>query len=281
MVGEKRTDLSFSWSHSTRVRLLNGGSASLAAYLEVLPVVAWTAADSELLTGPPRLRRRFLDQGVVGLRPGAIEVISRYRRALEQKRKLLASGGRGLSSWNEVLAAPAAELMRLRREYLELLTPVLAESTGEAGFGIEPPELRYRVSPAKMEEGPEAVLEALESARERERESRTPLVGPHRDELEILWGERPVRAVASAGERKLVGIGLAAARGRLLAQRGREPLYLLDDLDAELDGARLERVRGLFSASPQVVVTSTRADAWEGWGGLERWRIQGGRTESG
>ena len=281
VVSDRRTDLSFSWSRTDRIRLLNGSASSLAAYLDVLPVVAWTSADNELLTGPPRIRRRFLDQGVVGLRPVAIEVISRYRRALEQKRELLASGGRGLRSWNEVLAAPAAELISLRREYLGLLAGVLEEVMGQKGLGIEPPELRYRVTPASMEEGQEAVLEALEGARRREVETRTPLIGPHRDDLELLWGEKAIRAVASAGERKLVGLGLVAARGRVLAQRGRDPLYLLDDLDAELDKEHLERVRELFSSSSQVIVTSSRAGVWDGWEGLGRWRISGGETRPG
>ena len=281
VVSDRRTDLSFSWSRPDRIRLLNGSASSLAAYLDVLPVVAWTSADNELLTGPPRIRRRFLDQGVVGLRPVAIEVISRYRRVLEQKRELLASGGRGLRSWNEVLAAPAAELISLRREYLGLLAGVLEEVMGQEGLGIEPPELRYRVTPASMEEGQEAVLEALEGARRREVETRTPLIGPHRDDLELLWGEKAIRAVASAGERKLVGLGLVAARGRVLAQRGRDPLYLLDDLDAELDKEHLVRVRELFSSSSQVIVTSSRAGVWDGWEGLGRWRISGGETRPG
>ena len=277
-----RTDLAFSWSPTVRTRLLNGSPAPLADYLASLPVVPCTVADHELLAGPPRLRRRFLDQGVVGLRPGAIEVFSRYRRALDQKRELLASGGRGLRSWNEVLANAATELIRLRREYVRLLAGVLEAVLGEAGLGLGSVDLRYRSSPNLSDgDGGEqegTVLEAFERVSGREREVRAPVVGPHRDELEFLWQDRAVRRVASAGERKLFGLGLAAARGRLLAERGREPVFLLDDLDAELDAIHLEKVRSLFSSVGQLLVTSNHEGLWKGWEGLRKWRISGGKT---
>ena len=110
-----------------RVRALNGKVTPLAEHLAVLPVVAWTAAaEAEVLVGAPKARRRFMDRGVVGIRPVALEVLGRYREALRQKRGLLLSDGAGIEIWNEMLAATAADVIAQRHRYVELLKVQLA-----------------------------------------------------------------------------------------------------------------------------------------------------------
>ncbi|MGB6639488.1 MAG: AAA family ATPase, partial [Thermoanaerobaculia bacterium] len=67
--GAERAFLEVGWEPNGRYRAVNGGSAPLASHLGVQPTVSWTAADQEILSGQPARRRRFLDQGVVGLKP--------------------------------------------------------------------------------------------------------------------------------------------------------------------------------------------------------------------
>ena len=93
----------------------------------------------------------------------------------------------------------------------------------------------------------------------------------------MLWQGRGLRRAASAGEKKLLGLALMAARGRLLESAGRRPLYLLDDADGELDRARLELAWALFSEAPQLVATSHRPEAWEAFGGAVTLRVEEGR----
>ncbi len=245
-------------------RRLNGSACSLAEHLAVLPVVSWSAADLEWIGGAPAARRRLLDRGIVGLRPGAIGVLARFRRALEQKRRLLAgSGGGRIGPWNEVLAAVADELIRLRKAHVEALSATLARLLEETPLELPPISLHYRPSPAAGGEGTERTLAAITAARASELERGAPLVGPHRDELEIRWGSHPARKVASAGERKLLGLAITAALARLLADASRTPLLLLDDLDAELDGRRLGGAWAFFESFEQVFVASNRAAVWE------------------
>lgn len=252
----------------------------MADHLAVLPVVAWTAADREWIEGSPAARRRLIDQGIVGRRPGALAVRSRYRQALEHKRRLLATGGEGLGSWNEVLAAAAAELMRMRRSWVEALATELAGLLEECDLALPPVHLEYRPSPALADAEPQSVLAALESRRRTELERRMPVVGPHRDDLEIGWGGHNARRVASAGEGKLLGLTITAARARLLTAAGRPPLVMLDDLDAELDDERLRGVWSLFEGFEQLFATSSRDGVREILGVSERWRLEGGRLRS-
>src|SRR5436305_3131929 len=138
---DRRATLEVGWMDGQRVRALNGKVTPLAEHLGVLPVVAWTAAaEAEVLVGAPKARRRFLDCGVVGLCPGALDVLGRYREALRQKRGLLLSDGAGgvgiagMEIWNEMLAATAADVIAQRHRYIELLKVRLAEVLAASGL---------------------------------------------------------------------------------------------------------------------------------------------------
>jgi DNA replication and repair protein RecF len=275
-------------SGGERVRGVNGSATTLAEHLAVLPVVAWEAGEGEVLTGAPALRRRFLDRGVVGSRPVALEALTRYRQALRGKRDLLAGHGgsrpgpRGtdpelLDSWNTVLAAAAAEVIALRAAYAGRLAERLAEVTAEAGLPFPPVTFVYRPSPAAGLAGAEAVLERLRRAAAGELRQGTPLLGPHRDDLEISWGGHPVKATVSAGERKALSLLLTAAHARVLAAAGREPILLLDDLDAELAPGTLARLWEVFSGAPQLVASSNRPAVWEGLATEHRGSLVGGQ----
>lgn len=260
---DRRSTLEVGWMDGQRIRALNGKVTPLAEHLAVLPVVAWTAAaEAEVLVGAPKARRRFMDRGVVGIRPTALEVIGRYREALKQKRGLLLSDGAGIEIWNEMLAATAADVITQRQRYVELLKVQLARVIEASGFPFPPVELRYLPSPANGLEGAGVIAEALDRIADRERRRQMPLLGPHRDELEILWGGHEIRRVASAGERKALSLMLLAAHGRVMEEAGRPPLYLLDDMDAELAPSTVASVWGVFRGASQLIATSNRPQVW-------------------
>jgi DNA replication and repair protein RecF len=278
-------------------RAVNAKPAALADHLAALPVVAWTAAEAELLTGPPELRRRFLDRGVVGLKPPvALDALARYRRALEAKRELLArppAGGAAfaaqLAPWNELLAAAAAEVLALRRGYVERLAAELAGARAEAaaaGLALPAVDFAYRPSPrnafdAATGELAAAVHARLERVADRERRRGMALVGPHRDELAIRWDGAPLRGNASAGERKALGLLLLAAHGRVLAAAGPPPVYLLDDADAELAAKTLAAVWPVFAGAGQLFASSNRPRAWDGLEVDGSFRVAAGRVLDG
>jgi DNA replication and repair protein RecF len=266
---DRRATLEVGWAEGQRVRLLNGKVTPLAEHLAVLPVVAWTAAaEAEVLVGAPKARRRFLDRGVVGIHPAALELLGRYREALRQKRGLLLGDGAGIEIWNELLGATAVDVITQRHRYVELLKVQLARVIEASGLPFPPIELHYRPSPTNGLEGQAAIADALDRIADRERRRQLPLLGPHRDELEILWGGHEIRRVASAGERKSLSLMLLAAHGRVMEEVGRHPLYLLDDADAELAPSTVAAVWGVFrnasdaSNTGQLVATSNRPQVW-------------------
>jgi DNA replication and repair protein RecF len=321
---DRRTALAVGVRDGVRQRSVNGKPTSLAEHLAVLPVVAWTAVEAGVLVGTPGARRRFMDRGVVATRPAALDVLGRYREALRQKRQLLAQGGAGIEIWNELLAATAAEVIRLRAAYVDALrvelAAVLAEvglasdrsdhadrgEPGEprpapaqeslpasaaalhpgahafqAGLRLAEVELRYLPSPAQGLEGAAAISAALERATERERRRQQPLLGPQRDELEIRWGGHEIRRVASAGERKALSLLLVAAHGRVVEAAGRQPVYLLDDADAELAPASMAAVWSVFArrmaaTGGQLFASSNRPQVWLTLDVGTLWEVSGG-----
>jgi DNA replication and repair protein RecF len=260
--------------------LVNGNKTSLAEHLEILPVICWSSGDLEILLGPPSERRRFIDRGVVGLRPTAIRDLTRYRQALHEKRQLLLHRGDGLEAWNRVLADAAASLIRLRASFVEQLQVALAEVIEICELGFPPIGLHYRCSPPQGFEGAEAIYRALEEAEGRERRRERPLIGPHRDELVILWDGHGIRRVASAGERKALGLALLAASGMILDRAGRQPIFLLDDADTELDIHRLNALWRFFGEVPQLFATSNRPQIWERFPIANRWHLHQGKMKA-
>jgi DNA replication and repair protein RecF len=274
---DRRASLELRWIEGKRVRLLNGKTAPLAEHLAALPVIAWTHAEAEVLVGAPKARRRFMDRGVIGIRPPALDLFNRYREALLQKRGLLLQGGAGIEVWNEILAATAAEVIRLRHAYVEALRGVLGEVLAASGLDLPAVDVLYRPSPAAGLEGAAAIAAALARAADRERVRQVPLLGPHRDELDILWGGHDIRRVASAGERKALSLLLLAAHGRALEAAGRRPLYLLDDADAELAPSTHAAVWGVFRGVDQLFATSNRPQVWLTLEVGKAWEMEKGR----
>lgn len=275
---QQRTRLEVSWSTGGLQRAANGKQTTLAEHLAAQPVLAWTAEDVELLTGAPVLRRRFLDRGLVSAHPAALDTLARYRRALAQKRLLLARREGEIEPWNELLARHGAELARRRAEHAALLGRALRELAAGADERFVDVELVYRPSPAEALAGTEAFVRRLAAARETERGRRVPLVGPHRDELEVRWRGQESKRIASAGERKALGLLLLAAQAVVLRAGDREPLVLLDDADAELDAAAVGRLWRAFAEAPQLLATSNRPEVFSGLEIASRWRLEGGRA---
>lgn len=279
--GERGPELVASWRRSGATRQVNGKTVAFGDYLGQLAVLSWSARDDRVVDGEPSLRRRLLDQGVVAKKPHEVETLSEFRSVLNAKRRLLGLTDRtaiaSLESWNELMARFGHQLARLRSEYVSDLRTAFHDILEDTEVGLRPVDFEYRASPEEGAESIESFRSALNTARNRELTQQRALVGPHRDRLRIVWGGADIARSASAGERKLFGLVLTAARQRVLQAAGREPILLLDDLDAGLDVERLSSVWELFDAAPQVFITSADASTGRGIPGLSAWRLTDAR----
>jgi DNA replication and repair protein RecF len=184
-----------------------------------------------------------------------------------------------LDVWDEHLATTGAELLAARISLTAALRPLAADAYAavagsDAGFSvayrqafsINIPGQRNGAGAADRP-GPEAdagklaawLREAMALARAEEIERGICLVGPHRDELELRIGDLPARGYASQGESWSAALALRLAAFELLRQGGEDPVLLLDDVFAELDTRRRERLAAVAAGAEQVLVTAAVA----------------------
>jgi DNA replication and repair protein RecF len=184
-----------------------------------------------------------------------------------------------LDVWDEHLAMKGAELLAARISLTGALRPLVAKAytavSGESAtaaiayrqaFSINIPGQHNGADAAdRPEPEPDAgklaawLREALALARTEEIERGVCLVGPHRDELELRIGDLPARGYASHGESWSAALALRLAAFELLREAGDDPVLLLDDVFAELDSGRRERLAAVAADAEQVIVTAAVA----------------------
>ena len=236
-----------------RVLMINGEKVALPAYLNAMSVFAYSQSRLEVIRGAPEERRRFLDRGIAGIHPGYLEELTRYGRVLKQRNALLHAIAHGdaaassLDAWNDEFIAAASIVTRARAAYA---TEIAAELVRIGG-----PDVTMTYGGAD-----EATLrERMAKLRREEIRARMSLVGPQRDTLEFLAGGRAAHEVLSGGEQKMLVLFLKFAKVALFRRRFDEPpLFLLDDIDAELDLEVLQKLLIRLPAATQVFATSAK-----------------------
>jgi len=238
-----------------RVLMINGEKVTLPAYLHALSVFAYSSARLDAIRGTPEDRRRFLDRGIASIHPAYVEQLSRYARVLKQRNALLAEIAHqrqavaSLDAWDNELMVAAAAVHRARTAYVADLGAVFREVVQRHGYHVTNVELRYKPS----------ATDDLARIRRHELRARMSLVGPQRDVLELVVDERSASEVLSGGEQKMIVLFLKFAKLELFRRRHEDaPLFLLDDVDAELDLGILQQLLSNLPISTQVFATSAK-----------------------
>ncbi|WP_432509155.1 DNA replication/repair protein RecF [Kineococcus auxinigenes] len=288
MRGERRAliELEITPGRANRARLNGAPLRRPRELLGVLRTVLFAPEDLALVKGDPDGRRRYLDDLLVTRWPRLAGVRSDYERVLRQRTALLKSAGPALRSgrgdvstlevWDEHLAAVGSELLSARLALLEDLRGPASEAYRTVSGGQGELELGYRSSLPVLAEGAAtaaggalppreelrlALLAATAEQRKAELERGVCLVGPHRDDLVLTLGGMPAKGYASHGESWSVALGLRLASYRLLREDDEHtdpggPVLVLDDVFAELDAGRRERLAQVVAGAEQVLVTA-------------------------
>jgi len=255
--------------------------------LGILRTVLFAPEDLAVVRGDPSERRRFLDDLLVARAPRYAGVRADYERVLKQRNALLKSagaarrGGRSaevssqlsvLDVWDAHLARAGASLLYGRLRLVDELRPLVGKAYDAVASGGGPVGLEYRSSaepdgeaglPMDVDALGEALAGGLVRARSAELERGVSLVGPHRDDVLLSLGPLPARGYASHGEGWSLALALRLGSYELLrgdGAEGAEPVLLLDDVFAELDAGRRERLAALVSDAEQVIVTAAVAE---------------------
>lgn len=261
---------------ANRARVNRSPVPRVREVLGQLRSVLFAPEDLALVKADPDGRRRFLDDLLVARAPRFAGVRSDYDRVLKQRNALLKAikQGRGdvrtLDVWDDQLARVGAELLAGRRYLVHLLAPHVAEAYREVSAGQGEAGIAYRSTLgdevlADPQPGRDVLYARLQEAMVRRRtveiERQVSLVGPHRDELALTLGDLPAKGYASHGESWSFALALRLASYQLLRADGGpdgdgEPVLVLDDVFAELDAGRRDRLAALVKDAEQVLVTA-------------------------
>jgi DNA replication and repair protein RecF len=271
---ELNVDVSIEPGKANRARL--GGSPTRRArdIIGALRMVMFAPEDLALVRGEPTERRRYLDDLLVARRPRFAGVRADYDRVLKQRNALLrtaylarktGAGSRDLSTlevWDTHLAEHGAELLGARIELCAELAPYVAKAYEAVSAGVGAATMTYRSTladggalTADRAALVQRLTDALLTARKDEIDRGTTLVGPHRDDVVLTLGDLPAKGYASHGESWSFALALRLAGYDLLRADGIEPVLALDDVFAELDAGRRDRLAELVGGASQLIVT--------------------------
>lgn len=288
-------ELELNPARANRARINRANPVRAREILGLCRTVLFAPEDLALVKGDPSSRRRFLDELITSLVPRHAATRTEYDKVLKQRNALLKSAraaGRFTSAhestlevWDQHMALAGARLTAARLEALDRLQPHLQAAYRDLTDGTKPVAGLYRstlLGPVdedgsagtaahsdellglEIDQLAERFMAAFAAARRRELDRGTSLVGPHRDEMELMLGRAPAKGYASHGETWSYALALRLGSYYLLAgddeSPGSSPILILDDVFAELDAQRRERLAAIVAETEQVLVTAAVGD---------------------
>jgi DNA replication and repair protein RecF len=269
-------DLQAALQGNTKSFLVNGKRETLQRYLGQLHAVVFNADELEIVRGTPDARRKFLDGAIVSIHPPYVQTLTDYNRVIKQKNSLLQAAddeknsldktAEMLEPWNEQLVVLATRIHRSRLRFVERLNETLEKRL----FGRDEISIRYLSSlegKGDLSEYESLIAERLKLRVQAEVAAGYALVGTHRDDLEILLDGHDIRKYGSAGQQRSALLLLQLANLSVYhAQQQEYPLFLLDDIDAELDYQRIGQLLEFLEGKTQTFVTTSKEGFVETFG---------------
>jgi len=239
---------------------IDGISKRLTDILGTFPTVLFQPDDSSLVHGSPADRRRFMDRLLSQTTPGYAKALSTLQKVLKQRNRLLKQIQEGqaqqneLVYWDEELAKQAVLICEARQSMVEVITPLVQKHYAELMPEGLPISLHYACSPKEKEH---AFLMHLSHQRHKEIQAGTTLYGPHREDIEFFYEDHLASECLSRGQSRGLVLALKLAEVAYIEQTTEiAPMLLLDDIFAEFDALRRERILTLVS-NYQSVLTVT------------------------
>ena len=283
-------DLELNRDNPNQLRINQSPIPKMRDVLGTVYSVVFAPEDIDIVKRDPSNRRSFIDQLLVQFSPRMAGVISDYERVLKQRNTLLktarSTGTKGsalstLDAWDESLIKFGSEIVQTRLALLDRIKPHLTEAYQAIAIANNEPtvlmkssllgnqvvddyeeaELEY-LTMAELQKVPELYREKLASVRTKELERGITLIGPHRDDLVLLLGDLPAKGYASHGESWSYALALRLASAKLLSAESKtgDPVVILDDVFAELDAGRRDRLASLVADNEQVIITAAVAE---------------------
>jgi DNA replication and repair protein RecF len=288
------------------VKINHGKQTRVTDLIGSFNAVLFSSVDLDIVRGEPEERRRFLNYEIAQVSPRYVLALAAYRRALEQRNRLLKDvrwghvGVDTLDAWTAQIVEHGSKLVERRRAYLDKLSMHAATVHSSLTDGGETLIVEYAPSfslerddtaetPVTAEEVAERFLQALAAVRRDEIARGSTLLGPQRDDLIFRVGPNreaavDVKTYGSQGQQRTVALSLRLAERRLIEEMvGEPPVVLLDDVLSDLDENRRAQIFALALGGGQTFLTTTDLTALpaEAVAQASVWNVKAGVVEKG
>ncbi len=261
---------------NTKSLSVNNKKETVQRFLGQLHAVIFNSDELEIVRGNPEARRKFLDGGIVSIYPPFVQTLTDYNRVIRQKNSLLQSSQDNgfsiektaelLEPWNEQLILHATRIHKARLRFVERLNEVLEKKL----FDREEISIRYASSlegKGDLDDYANLLAERLKLRVQAELAAGYSLIGTHRDDLDILFDGHDLRKFGSSGQQRSALLVLQLANLSVYHSQNQEyPLFLLDDIDAELDYKRIGQLLEFLQDKTQTFVTTSKESFVENFG---------------
>ena len=247
-------------SGDLKIRIDGRDATSASELADLTPVQLMNSQGFTLLDAGPLYRRKYLDWGLFYQSRDFLPIWKAYGQVLRQRNAALRSGTsspKELAVWTQELYLKGLSLDQYRRNYIAALLPELTQT---AAALLDLPQLKMAYYPGWDDS--QNYLQILENATAKDRLLGFTQYGPHRADLKITINKVTAKDILSRGQQKLFVCAMILAQGAMLKSANKSPIYLIDDLPAELDTISRNKLIALLSKQEtQVFVTAVEREA--------------------
>ena len=247
----------------------SGEQDKLSAVVGRYPVVTLTPEDSKITFGPPSIRRKYVNKVMSQTSAEHMDRLIEFQNIIKQRNALLqefADSDSGkinetlISVYDEKLIQISERIEIARSQFFNRFKTYFQKVYDDLNKDSHSVKIRFSpsVSYENSKQFETDFREALVRRRNQELAFRRTMVGPQSDIIDIYFDGKSLRDYGSQGEHKLILVALKIAEGEYITrERDQSPIYLFDDLFAELDIERSKKILDAIDARGQILITST------------------------
>lgn len=256
---------------SGKIRKINSHKVPIGNTKYWLWMIVFSAQDTKIVQAGPVYRRNFLDEVLLFTHPGFSHIKFSFNRVLSQRNALLALVGKrgdmenkNIEVWDSRFLELGSRIIYLRLMILRELEPIfrgiyqeLAGLDHSVSFIYNCSFFEVKNNNYSLDEIREIFSCQLKKIKGKELKYQVSLIGPHRDDFQIIVDNVDQRIFGSQGEQKIAALALRLAEVALIRKVEEEaPIILLDDVTSDLDPTRERFLLKTVKDSGQIFVTT-------------------------
>lgn len=236
-------------------------------YFGKIPLVYLVSDEHVITTGSPQERRKFLDQLLSLVSVDYFETLQQYNKVIKQKNALLTEIKKNRSHdsghvdvYNRQLANYGAKIISYRSKFVEKYETIFEKFIVQISENIKSAYINYKTD-FSSENLKKELYEKMKSGIKSEISRGYSIFGPHRDDLDFGINDQNLKDFGSKGQHKIFLVALKLAQIEFIKSVTDEyPIFILDDLYAEIDNEKSERIAKILDRGIQTIITTCEED---------------------